>query len=79
MAFDPNSKTVIFVEVKLRKKNSLTSPEETITERKMSKIRTTALKFLGELTIKYENVRFDFIGIDYSNEKTAVTHIENAF
>ncbi|SNR88763.1 YraN family protein [Desulfurobacterium atlanticum] len=79
IAFDPISRTIIFVEVKLRKENSQVSPEESITPAKIKKIKRTAIEFLQKKQIKYNAIRFDFIGITTENGKEIINHIENAF
>lgn len=76
IAFDPSKETVVFVEVKHRKRNSLTHPLETITPSKAEKVKKTALKFLSENKIVYSSIRFDVISV--IDEKVE-EHIENAF
>jgi putative endonuclease len=78
VAFDPSTKTIVFVEVKLRKKGSQTNPLEAVDSTKQRKIVKTALKFLGETRLLYESVRFDVIGIE-DGEPPTVVHLEDAF
>ena len=78
VAFDPSTKTIVFVEVKLRKRESQTTPLEAVDIAKQRKMVKTALKFLGETKLDYEAVRFDVIGIEDGKLPTVV-HIEDAF
>ncbi|WP_132526227.1 YraN family protein [Phorcysia thermohydrogeniphila] len=78
IAFDPSTKTIVFVEVKLRKKGAQSTPLETVNRTKQKKIIKTALKFLNETELTYEAVRFDVIGIE-DGEISTVFHVEDAF
>ncbi len=76
IAYDPSTKTLVFVEVKHRKKDSLSSPLESITPSKVEKIKKTALQFLSETTIGYSSIRFDAISVV---DGRVEEHVENAF
>ena len=76
IAFDPSSKTVVFVEVKHRKRGSLVSPTEAVTTSKAEKVRKTALHFLSEFRANYNSIRFDVVSVV---DGRVEEHIENAF
>jgi putative endonuclease len=78
IAFDESTKTVVFVEVKLRKRKAQVTPLEAVDRIKQRKIVKTALKFLNETKLTYEAVRFDVIGIE-DRKLPTVVHIEDAF
>lgn len=66
--------TMVFVEVKTRRANSLTSPLEAINAAKIHRLALAAHSFIriNHITM---NVRFDVIGITGA----LIEHIENAF
>ncbi|MBQ0019048.1 MAG: YraN family protein [Bacteroidales bacterium] len=66
--------TLVFVEVKTRAANSLTSPFQAITWQKMHRLTLAADSFIRTNHINM-NARFDVIGIT----GTEIEHIENAF
>ncbi len=72
VAIDGN--TLVFVEVKTRSANSLTSPFEAINGLKMHRLTLAADSFIRSHSINM-NARFDVIGI--TGDK--IEHIENAF
>ena len=76
VAFDPSTETLVFVEVKHRKRGSLTHPLEAVTPNKVEKVKKTALKFLSETKLNYSSIRFDVISV--VNERVE-EHLENAF
>lgn len=76
IAYDPSTETLVFVEVKHRKANSLSSPLESITPLKIERIKKTALQFLSEITVNYSSVRFDAISVV---DGRVEEHVENAF
>jgi putative endonuclease len=79
IAYDQHERTLVFVEVKLRRKNAQTSPSESVDNRKIQKIRKTAMFFLKTNKIKYESLRFDVIGIETDGENYRIEHIKDAF
>ncbi|WP_283400663.1 YraN family protein [Desulfurobacterium pacificum] len=79
IAYESSSKTVVFVEVKLRKKKNLVNPLESIGRKKIEKIKKTALYFLQKRFVDYEAIRFDVIGITEENGKYEIEHVEDAF
>ena len=75
-----NSEYIVFVEVKLRKQNSLYSAIEAISFSKQQKIIKTAEIFLSENILDLQP-RFDVIAIttNSKNEILDIEHLENVF
>ncbi len=75
-----NLQYIIFVEVKMRKKNSLVSGLESISSKKQENIIKTAYVYL-EKTKELKQPRFDIISIEIDNKTGTelINHIENAF
>lgn len=70
--------TIVFVEVKTRKSNSLTSPMSAITYDKRRRITLAAQSYI--LCNRYNQpFRFDVIGIVGYGESAVIEHVENAF
>jgi putative endonuclease len=69
---------IIFVEVKLRDKNSMVSAVESVCKNKQSKIIKTAVKFLE--SDEYElQPRFDVIALTKDYDRIYIEHLQNAF
>ena len=77
-----NNEYIIFVEVKTRKKNSLTSPAESVTYAKQQRIMLTAQDYLSK-TICEKQPRFDVAAVTVEETKDGkrfhLDYIENAF
>ena len=74
---------VLFVEVKTRKKGSMTTPAEAVSRNKQKKIVLTAYNFLSKLRINI-NYRFDVAEVYYEITKDGelkadLNYIKNAF
>jgi len=71
---------IVFVEVKLRKENSLYSGVFAITQSKIKKISTTAKLFLVDYKTDLQP-RFDVVQITTNNDNKIIEleHIKNAF
>lgn len=67
-------KTLVFVEVKLRRGSGFGDPLESITPRKQATIRS-----LAERTLDFEDARFDVVGILETSGRCEIHHIEDAF
>lgn len=76
IAKDVVSSTIIFIEVKSFKQNSMVHPLETITLKKQEKIRLTAELYIQENNLEMFDFRFDVISL--INRKID-QHIEQAF
>ncbi|GLS26385.1 YraN family protein [Marinibactrum halimedae] len=73
--------TLVFVEVRLRKRNHFATALESITPRKQQKIIKAAHRFLSQHPhFQHHNCRFDVIGMDYtSNKPCNIEWITSAF
>lgn len=74
---------VLFVEVKTRKKGSMTTPAEAVSKNKQKKIVLTAYNFLSKLRINID-YRFDVAEVYYEITKDGelkadLNYIKNAF
>ncbi|MFQ6004643.1 MAG: YraN family protein [Woeseia sp.] len=71
---------LVFAEVRFRNQNRFTTAVESVDRHKQRKIIRTAAAFLGRYP-KYGNysVRFDVVGLDRSENQTAVKWIRDAF
>ena len=79
-----NPKTVVFVEVKTRKENSLVAPKDAVSYSKQIKLAKTAKIFLQRAYMKNIPYRFDVAEVTYkTNEdgqlKYSLNYIKNAF
>ena len=66
---------LVFVEVRSKKSDAYGHAEETITQKKIDRIKKTAEIFLIENNCLFDEVRFDVIAITNQN----LRHIEDAF
>jgi putative endonuclease len=77
-----DSDSIVFIEVRYRKKTSFGSPVESITYQKQQKLIKTALYYLQRHP-KWQNAaaRFDVVGITSQNDvvKDQIEWIQNAF
>ncbi len=78
IAYDEFNKILVFVEVKLRKKNALVPPLESITRKKISNIKKCALQFIKKARVNYSELRFDVISI-INTHPPEIEHVEGAF
>ncbi|MBM4128834.1 MAG: YraN family protein [Nitrospira sp.] len=71
--------TIVFVEVKTRKDESLGKPFEAVNKKKQQKLKNLALFYLKARGKEYP-VRFDVLSILYGDDKKKhVEHIKDAF
>lgn len=71
---------LVFVEVRSKTSNRYGEPEESITDRKIAKIRKTAFEYMAEnREVRFGTFRFDFIGITGTGPAMKINHIEGAF
>lgn len=75
-----NNEYILFVEVKLRDKNSIALGREAVGKQKINRIINSALIFFQNFATN-KQPRFDVIEIvaDYSKRKYRLNHIKNAF
>lgn len=67
--------TLVFVEVRQRKKHSLVSAEESVTPKKQKKLALAASIYIANVIGKEMPIRFDVIAVE--NKK--IRHYEGAF
>ncbi|MBN2087252.1 YraN family protein [Candidatus Peregrinibacteria bacterium] len=77
IAFDPEFKEIVFVEVKTRKNSNFGYPEEFVTESKIEKIETTANIWLEENNKIDDFWRIDIIAIELSGKNPKIEHLKN--
>lgn len=72
--------TLVFVEVKARRRHDFGSPEEAITPAKQRKLRKTAWAYLQEHDLTEVDFRFDVVAIDQgpSGNVARLEHYVNA-
>jgi putative endonuclease len=73
------AKTLVFVEVKLRRQTAFGDPLEAVTPRKQNTIRSVAEHYLYTRKPEFDTLRFDVIGILVDRPEVRVHHIEDAF
>ncbi len=72
--------TVVFVEVKARRKSHFGFPEEAVDRSKQEKIRMAASAWLVQQPFKFRECRFDVISVVFNSEEDyEITHLEDAF
>lgn len=70
--------SIIFVEVRTKSNLNLLSPEESITSKKIDRLKKSSLEYLSLNEKKYKNIKFEFIGIlFYSDKNYKLSHIKN--
>ena len=73
------TKTLDFVEVKLRRGTGFGDPLEAVTHRKQNTLRSVAEHYLYTRKPHYDALRFDVIGILADRPEVRLHHIEDAF
>jgi putative endonuclease len=73
------TKTLVFVEVKLRRGTGYGDPLEAVTLRKQNTLRSVAEHFLYTQKPPFRTLRFDVIGIPADRTEVRLHHIEDAF
>ena len=73
------TKTLVFVEVKLRRGTGFGDPLEAVTPRKQHTLRSVAEHYLYTKSAHYDTLRFDVIGILADRPKARLLHVEDAF
>jgi putative endonuclease len=71
---------LVFVEVRAKKSNTFGTPEESITTKKMGKLRDTANHYLQNNDNPLPQWRIDFVGVelDRKGKLSQIEHIEYA-
>ena len=79
IARTPDSRTVVFVEVKTRTQDIIMRPEDAVTEKKIRNIGLAANNYVKMFNV-VDELRFDLVTIVGENPKVAkVEHIADAF
>src|SRR5215204_1492919 len=73
------TKTLVFVEVKLRRGTGYGDPLEAVTHRKQNTLRSVAEHYLYTRNPPFLTLRFDVIGILADRPEVRLHHIEDAF
>jgi len=71
--------TLVFVEVKTRKANSMATPADAMTRSKRMRLVKAASHYLSKNNLWDEPCRFDLASVTATGTGMAVDHIENAF
>lgn len=71
-------KFIVIVEVKTRKQNSLTTPEDSVDFKKQQLLISAVQYYIVENDLDKET-RFDIVSILYSGDNYQIKHIEEAF
>ena len=79
-----NPKSVVFVEVKTRRENSLVAPKDAVSFSKQTKLAKTARIFLQRAYMRSFPYRFDIAEVTYKTDasgepKFSLNYIKNAF
>ena len=74
-----DGKTLVFVEVKTKRRNGFGEPEDWVDEKKQSQIGKVAMRYLQDQNLDEIDCRFDVVTVSYDNEKKKIKHIKNAF
>ncbi|BCS88524.1 YraN family protein [Pseudodesulfovibrio sediminis] len=71
--------TLVFVEVKTRKANSMATPGDALTRKKQARLVKAASHYLTRKDLWDTPCRFDLAGVIDNGTSMDVEHIENAF
>lgn len=74
-----HGRTLVIVEVKLRRSTGYGDPLEAVTPRKQETIRLMAEEYLSEREPEHHDLRFDVVGILLRTGVPEITHVEDAF
>ncbi len=80
IAIDPETKYLVFIEVKSRRNLEFGEPEYAVTRNKMRQVKKIAEAYLYEKEIGEIDCRFDVVTILFNSEvDSIINHYENAF
>ncbi len=74
-----DGETLVFVEVKTRRRLEAGTPEEAVDERKQKRMRRAAEIFATRYRADDITMRFDIIAVDASGERLKIELLRNAF
>jgi len=77
---EPDStRTIAFVEVKTRARDSFGGPVAQVSWRKQRELRRSAMVWMSRFQQPGDTFRFDVIGVIIGPQNVKVQHVENAF
>jgi len=68
--------TLVFVEVKARRRLTYGLPEEAVNPAKQKRLLTLARAYLSSYRGKARRVRFDVVSLDFSGKSPKIRHLE---
>jgi putative endonuclease len=71
--------TLVFVEVKTKRKDEYGAPEEAVDHRKRQKLSYLAHRYIAEKGLSHQPARFDVVAVDLSGFTPRVRIIRDAF
>lgn len=71
--------TLVFVEVKTRRRNDFGSPFEAVDARKQRRMERAAVHYISHRRLHSRDARFDVIGVYWENDQPRCEIIRNAF
>ncbi len=71
--------TLVFVEVKTKRRGGFGEPEDWVDEKKQNQIGKVAMRYLQDQNLDEIDCRFDVVTVSYDHEKKRIKHIKNAF
>jgi len=76
-----DGETIVFVEVKTRRRDDLASPAEAVDRRKQERLTRAALAYLKRRRLLGRRTRFDIVSIVWSDDASPpnITHLRAAF
>jgi len=77
VAFNEESDTIIFIEVKSGNQGSFPYYQESINKRKREKISKVATEYIENSEVEYSNIRFDALFIERGVSDSVKAHIKN--
>ena len=74
-----DGRTVVFVEVRSRRGETMGTPCESVDARKQARLTLVARHFLAAHRLAESDVRFDVVGVRFDREPPALEHVRGAF
>ena len=71
--------TIVFVEVKTRTCADFARPDQSVTQRKQSKLRRLVEEYLVAHRLESSDIRFDVLGVLLGSRRPEFEHIKGAF
>ncbi|MBN2028639.1 YraN family protein [bacterium] len=74
-----DGETLVFVEVKTKRRNGFGGPEGWVDVKKQNQIGKVAMRYLQDRDLNDVDCRFDVVVVSYDHGKKKIKHIKNAF